>query len=206
MKAGRILPLAAAALMLASLAFPFWTARMEAPAYPGQPLSLHMYAFKYQGDIVEWNIVGRLVGVHMPPPIPGVFFPLFSLSVVALCALAVAVGLTRRLARTAAVLPWVLMTAVMAWGQYSLYLFGHNLDPQRPLRYFDAFTPPVVGVLTLGKIKTYHYPDVGTFLFVLGAALLVFNAWRSAGAPRPRWFARKETAVVVREDRYATAR
>ncbi len=202
---GRFLPLAAAALMLASLALPYWTASMYAPAYPGQPLSLHMFAFKYQGDIAEWNIVGRLVGVHMPPPIPDVFFLLFPASVIALSLLALVVALTNRLSKLAATLPWILMTIITGWGQYSLYLFGHSLDPQRPLKYFDAFTPPIVGILTLGKIKTYHYPDIGTFLFVAGACLLALYAWLLAGRPLPKALSKKRNFAVV-EEQYASPR
>ncbi|MBI4201619.1 MAG: hypothetical protein HY532_00700 [Chloroflexi bacterium] len=204
MEKGRLLSLAAAVFLLASLAFPYWTAKMNAPTYPEQDLVLHMYAFTYQGDIEEWNLVGRLVGVRVPPPIPDAFFLLFPASVVVLVLLALVVAATRRLNILAAVLPWALMAVVLGWGQYSLYLFGHNLDPERPLRYFDTFTPPIVGVLTLGKIKTYHYPDVGTLLFGIGTGLLVVNAWLQMGAPLPRGWPRKRNKDLL-EGRYASS-
>ncbi|MBI4497037.1 MAG: hypothetical protein HY689_03940 [Chloroflexi bacterium] len=183
MKRERLLALAAAVLFLASLAFPYWTARMQAPTYPEGDLLLHMYAYKYAGDIEEWDRVGRLVGVRVPPPIPDVFFQLFPAAVVATSILALAAAARERLLAAAAVAPWALMLVVGAWGQYSLYLYGHSLDPDRPLRFLEPFTPPIVGIVTLGKISMYHYPDISSLLFTIGGVLLVLSAWQTGRLP-----------------------
>jgi hypothetical protein len=71
------------------------------------------------------------------------------------------------------------MAVLVIWAQYSLYLFGHSLDPDRPLRYLQPFTPPVIGIVTLGKIKTYHFPHLGAVLFGIAGLLVVWTAWRS---------------------------
>jgi len=172
-----LLGLTAAALFIASIAFPYWTVMMRAPAYPEQALTFQVYAYKYAGDIEEWNRVGRLVGVHVPPPVPEVFFLLFPGAVLVAAGLAVVTALTDKGRHLAVVFPWVLLLLLLIWGQYSLYVYGHALDPDRPLRYLEPFTPPVVGITTLGKIKTYHFPNVGSLLFFAGAALLVVRAW-----------------------------
>lgn len=169
---GRILALTAACLLLASLAFPFWTARMSAPTYPERDLMLNLYAYRYSGDIDELNLVGGLVGVHVPPPIASAFFPLFTGGVVVLAVLAAASAFGRRLRLPAAVLPLVLITGVLAWGQFTLYEWGHDLDPARPLRYLHEFTPPIIGVFDMGKIRTFHLPGIGSVLFLGGVVVL----------------------------------
>lgn len=197
MRRGRLLALAAAVLFLASLAFPFWTARMQAPSYPEKALALHMYAYKHAGDIEEWNLVGRLVGVKVPPPIPPLFFRLFPAAVVALSALALFSAARGRWLLVAAIAPWLVLGILLAWGQYSLYLFGHNLDPERPLRYLQPFTPPIVGVITMGKIQTYHFPNVGSLLFGAAGALLVARAGLAGQLPLPRRGARAKAAASL---------
>lgn len=189
MKREKILMVVAAVLFLASLPFPYWSARMDAPTYPERDLMLQMYTYKYDGDIYEWNLAGRLVGVKVPPPIPDVFFPLFTAAVAGMGLLALACAAKERLLKAASLAPWAIMAAVGAWGQYSLYVYGHSLDPDRPLRYLQPFTPPLVGVTTLGKIYTYHYPDIGSALFIAAGSLLVFSACRLGylSIPLPRF-------------------
>lgn len=183
---GRILALAAAGLFIASLAFPFWTARMRAPTYPEGDLMLRLYAFQYEGDIEELNLVGRLVGVRVPPPISAVFFPLFTAGVAGTALLAAASAFGRRLQVPATALPLLVIAAVVAWGQYSLYAWGHDLDPARPLKYFQEFTPPIIGVFDLGKIRTFHVPGIGSFLFFGAVVLLAARLWLEGNLPLPR--------------------
>ena len=177
MTKGKLLLLIAAGLSLASVLFPYWTVKMKAPSYPEKALTMQLYSYKYEGDIEEWNRVGRLVGVHMPPPIPDFFFRLFPVVVIIGSIVAFIAAAWQRWLTLAAIIPWLILVALMAYGQYELYLYGHNLDPARPLRYFDSFTPPVVGVLTLGKIQTYHFPDIGSLLLVAAGVILLWRAW-----------------------------
>lgn len=172
----RLMALAAATLFLVSLPFPYWSARMSAPTYPEGDLSLHMYAVRYDGDIDEWARVGKLVGVEFPPPIPEIFFRLFPAAIILTTLVALGAAARSRWLTIASLLPWVVMAGLAAWGQYNLYLFGHNLDPDRPLKVLEPFTPPLIGIVTLGKIRVYHYPDISALLFLAGAVLLVLSA------------------------------
>jgi len=174
----RVLTLVAAGLFLISLLFPYWTVTMTAPTYPEGPLAVRVYAYKYAGDIDEWNRVGRLVGVKVPPPIPEIAFTILPVVVIGLAGLAAVAAFREKWVWLAALLPWPFLGALILWAQYSLYLFGHSLDPDRPLKYIQPFTPPVIGIVTLGKIRTYHFPDAGGVLFGMAAVLLVWTAWR----------------------------
>jgi hypothetical protein len=174
----RILALIAAWLFLLSLLFPYWVVAMSAPTYPEGMLAVRVYANKVEGDIDEWNRVGRLVGVKVPPPIPDQVFILIPLAVVGLAGLSVVAAFQERLLKIAAIAPWVVLAAILAWAQYSLYLFGQNLDPDRPLKYIQPFTPPVIGWVTLGKISTYHLPHLGGVLFGIAGLLLAWTTFR----------------------------
>lgn len=168
------MPGIAAGLFLASLVFPYWTVMMRAPTYPEGALVIQVYAHKYEGDVDEWNRVGRLVGVRVPPPIPDIAFQLIPGLIAALAGISLLAAWKERWLTLASILPWFILIGLAAWAQYSLYQFGHNLDPTRPLRYIQPFTPPVIGIVRLGNIRTYHFPHLGSLFFVIGALL---NVW-----------------------------
>lgn len=173
----KTLPLIAAIFFLASLLFPYWVVMMRAPTYPERPLFVRVYAYRYAGDIKEWNRVGRLVGVHVPPPIPDIVLRLIPAAVLILVFLCLVAAWQARWLPVAAVAPWLVLIAMVIYAQYSLYVFGHTLDPNRPLKYIKPFTPPVIGIVTLGKIRTYHFPYLGSLLFGIGAVLIGIAAW-----------------------------
>ncbi|MEK6220651.1 MAG: hypothetical protein N2D54_00190, partial [Chloroflexota bacterium] len=69
-KQSLILSITAIIFLLVSIPLPFWTVIMDAPTYPERNLSMRVYLNYFEGDIQEWNVVGNLVGVKVPPPIP----------------------------------------------------------------------------------------------------------------------------------------
>lgn len=174
MKRSKILPLLAAGLFLASLPLPYWMTVMDTPTYPEKDLSIRIYTYYYEGDVDEWNRVGKLVGVQVPPPIPEIAFVLAPLAVAGLALLAVAAAFRERWLKFVWPAPWLFLAAATVWTQVALYQFGHNLDPDRPLKYFEPFTPPVIGWVAIGKIVTYHLPHSGSALFVIAAVLLTW--------------------------------
>ncbi len=173
-----IAPLIACGLLLASLPLPYWTVIMKAPTYPERDLSMRVYPTYYEGDIREWNVVGNLVGVKVPPPIPDVAFVIVPALITLLALLSLVAGFNRGWLKTAMIAPWVVLAALTAFTQYSLYIFGHDLAPDRPLRYVEPFTPPVIGVKKIGTMLTYHLPHVGSFVYMGAALLLVWAYWQ----------------------------
>lgn len=176
MKKRAVLFIIAAVLYIGSLALPYWMVTMKAPTYPERNLAIRVWAYKYAGDVKEWNIVGRLVGVRVPPPFPKIIFVIFPATVVGLAVLSIAAAFKPRLAKGAAILPWFVLGGLGVWFQYILYRYGHNLDPNRPLRYVEPFTPPIVGVVKVGSIITFHVFHAGAVLFVLAGLLAVLAA------------------------------
>lgn len=194
----RMLLIIAAALFAISLKLPYWSVTMSAPTYPEKNLKISVYATKYVGDIKEWNVVGKLVGVQVPPPFPPVVFTVAPLLIAGFAVLTVVAAFRERWRKPAAVAPWVFLIGTAAYLQYILYQYGHNLDPERPLRYIKDFTPPVIGIVTVGKIRTFHVPDAGAVLFVV-AAVLIFIAAR-AKSPARSQLAEKGARKEVNKD------
>ena len=170
--------LIAAALFLVSLPLPYWTVIMNAPTYPERNLSMRVYPTHYEGDIREWNLIGNLVGVKVPPPIPDLAFEIVPVLIVLLAISSLIAAFDQRWLAVSMIMPWILLIGLTAFTQYSLYIFGHDLNPDRPLRYIEPFTPPVIGIKKIGTLLTFHLPHVGSFLFI-AASLLLYWGYRT---------------------------
>src|SRR6185436_8873570 len=65
------LALFASLLLLASLKFPLWQMRLEAPQYREQEaLHVDVHPNAFRGDLRELSVLNRYIGVHIPPAIP----------------------------------------------------------------------------------------------------------------------------------------
>lgn len=201
----RLLPLLAAALLVAALFFPMWHIRMDAVQYPSETLSLGLYAYpRISGDYVEIARLNHYVGFYYPDPVvwppnyephpdaidvPEWSFGPLAFVGVAATSLFVAVaptakklrrGLTAQLVGSVAV-----FTILLADIQYRLYQAGHTLDPDAPVMGVDPFTPPLYGKYAVANITSYSAFGVGAGMTVAAIGLLVLA-----------WLARESTATV----------
>lgn len=176
------LSLIAALLLIISFPLPFWTVIMTAPTYPEGNLEMRVYLDHYDGDIREWNVVGNLVGVKVPPPIPEEVFIIVPILVGILIVLSLVSAFRPKLLKFTAWGPWIIITGLTLFTQYSLYIFGHDLAEDRPLRYIEPFTPPVIGIKKVGNMLTYHLPHVGSIFLVAAGILLIIAYKKSKGS------------------------
>lgn len=179
----RLFFLISAVLFLITLKLPFWMARMTAPSYPEGALVVRLYPNALVGDIKEINVVGGMLGMIIPD-VPRAAFISFQVSLVALAALSLIAAFSRRFEKPAVVLPWVVLLGLSGYAQYSLYVFGHSLPPDRPLLWFEPFTPPLFGMVVKHSIKTYHLPGLGGLTFFAATALPTWHAWTERRANR----------------------
>jgi len=178
----RFLPLAAAALFLGSLLLPYWLLAMKAPTYPTRTLQVRIYATSLHGDVEEWQRVSRLVGIKVPPPLPELQMKIIPAVMGFLGVVSVVAAFRGRAWRvTASAISWLTLLALLGMLQYKLYMVGHDLDLEAPLRHFvkGGFTPPAIGWIRVGKITTYHWPYIGAVVAFLAALLLTLSAFRS---------------------------
>ncbi len=158
-------------LLLLSVLFPYWSLTLMAPQYP-RGLQVFVYVTHLAGDVAEVDNLNHYVGMKKLNQAAQVEKFLAPLAIGAAALLASTLAYTRR--RWAAVLaiPAMLFPVIFLGDMYYwLYRYGHNLDPNAPLR-IPAFTPPLFGVGTVGQFKTVAQLQVGFWLAV-AASLLV---------------------------------
>ena len=163
----------AGALLLASMVLPYWNITLYAPQYP-KGLHIQASVTELSGDVFEVDGLNHYIGMmklgdaaRIERSISIVALPVIALLAVASFWLR---GRWRVLARGPLLIyPLVFVADLFAW----LYYAGHSLDPQAPLSSsISEFTPKIVGRGTIGQFGTEARFDVGFYL-ALAAALLV---------------------------------
>jgi hypothetical protein len=162
---------------------PLWRISMKAPQYP-QGLYMDVYTYKVDGghggqDIKEINTLNHYIGMHKIDraelkDLDWIPFALGLLIVLTLrCA---AIGNVRSL------LDLLVMTgyiSVFAFGRfvYKLYVFGHDLDPEAPLK-IKPFTPAIFGTKQIANFSVSSYPQSGAILVgVFATGVLAISVW-----------------------------
>lgn len=158
-------------LVLLSVLFPYWSLTLMAPQYPGG-LRVAVYVTHLSGDVTEVDNLNHYVGMKKLNQAAQVEKFLAPLAIGAAALLASTLAYTRRRWAAVLALPAMLFPAIFLGDMYFwLYRYGHELDPNAPLR-IPPFTPPLLGMGTVGQFKTIAELQAGFWLAV-AAALLV---------------------------------
>ncbi|MDR5694467.1 MAG: hypothetical protein QN198_02700 [Armatimonadota bacterium] len=175
----RRLLLFSAALVLLSFAFPLWQVRLIAPQYP-EGLTLAVYAWGLRGKLDIINTLNHYVGMReiRPEDFPELrLIPVAFLGVALLATVAAWTGRRWIPFLLIVLAPVALLGILDLW--YRLYLYGHTLDPDAPIRV-PPFTPPILGSQRLANFITSATFHVGTLLHVIAFVLVVLAFWRSS--------------------------
>jgi copper chaperone NosL len=162
---------------------PLWKISMTAPQYPNG-LYMEIYAHTIEGgndghDIKEINGLNHYIGMHKIDrgelsDLDWIPFALGLLVILTLrCA---AVGNVRSLLDLAVIAGYV---GVFAFGKfvYKLYVFGHNLDPEAPIK-LEPFTPAIFGTKQIANFSTQSYPQLGSiYIGIFFAGVLGVLGW-----------------------------
>jgi copper chaperone NosL len=183
---GRFLILiAAAALIIFSMRYPMWYMYLDSnnfpngigmsiwATHPGDPEDIA----QLDGGLKEVNVLNHFIGMK---EISTETLPVFSVLPVVLVitafACVIAAFIRKKWASLAVV---VLFAAISVSGVfvliYSLYSFGHNLDPTAAIK-IDPFMPGIYGEHKLAQFTTYSNFYWGTYLLVM-AFILTVAAW-----------------------------
>ncbi len=194
---GRPVFVTVAMLLVATLALPLWSTRMEAPQYKGdEALEVEVYAGRVQGDIDEIELLNQYVGVHLPlgtPELVAAPWVLGSFLLIAL--IAVALPLTQR--RRVAVVLSIVMLGVILGGatvlQYRLYQMGHQRSPTI-MNGVDDFTPPILGSKKIANFTVYMNLGIGAWAYLAALLLLAWSLWRWSPKGDPELWRRNRSA------------
>jgi hypothetical protein len=159
---------------LLALIVPIWRMRFDAPQYP-QGLELVVFPYTVTGDVQEVNTLNHYIGMAKidRAALSDLAFLPFALGVMALLLLrVVALGDVRSLVDLVALYSYFGAFAFARFA-YTLYVFGHNLDPKAPFQV-EPFTPTVLGNGTVANFTITSLPARGSFYLAgVGAALVV---------------------------------
>ncbi|QIO22164.1 hypothetical protein [Haloarcula sp. JP-L23] len=188
----RGLPVVAAVLFVAALAFPMWRISVQAVQYPNTVLHVQLYAYPHlTGDFTEMARLNHYIGFYYPDPVfvepnfpvqeRAIDVPEWSLGPVAFVAVSllsvfVAVaptteklkrGLTYQFVGTVAV-----FGVLVADIQYRLWQAGHTLDPDAPVMGVSGFTPPLWGRYSVANITSVSRFGLGAYMAMVAVGLL----------------------------------
>jgi copper chaperone NosL len=166
--------------LLLTLLLPFEAIIFTSPQYPDKSPTIYMYHNSLKGDMQDWKVVGRYIGINVDPELPefdnniiGIFIATLALILI------LAAFLGNKMKKYASIILLLGGISIAGWAQLRLYQQGHNLDPKAPMRsVIKPFTPPLIGVTTVSKIKIYQVPHLGMLLFVLATGLTFYVTWR----------------------------
>jgi hypothetical protein len=169
---------------------PLWRISMTAPQYPAG-LYMEIYAHKIDGGndgqhIKEINTLNHYIGMHKidRAELSDLDWIPFGLGLLILLTLrCAAIGNVRTLIDLVVVAGYI---GAFAMGRfvYKLYVFGHNLDPDAPIK-LDPFTPAIFGSKKIANFTTESYPQLGSVCVgVFLAGIVGLLAWHLVAGRR----------------------
>lgn len=181
----RLLVLAAAICVGASLFFPLWHLHLVAPQYQ-EGLNLFIYPYKIHAgglngnDLNEINNLNHYIG--MKPIQQADFTEMqimpFMFGIFVLLALrAVVFGEMGNVIDLFAVASYFGLFSIGSF-YYRLYSYGHDLDPKAAMT-IKPFTPLIFGTQRIANFEQSSYPMAGTYLLWVFMALLLAAMWCS---------------------------
>jgi hypothetical protein len=169
---------------------PLWRISMKAPQYP-KGLHMDIYAHKVEGghggrDVAEINTLNHYIGMKKidRAELKDLDWIPFALGFLVIFALRCAV-----IGNVRALLDLTVMTgyvSLFAMGRfvYKLYVFGHELDPEAPLKV-EPFTPAIFGTKRIANFETTSAPQLGSVLIgVFVAGLVAVTVWHLVAGRR----------------------
>jgi copper chaperone NosL len=179
----RLVLLAMVVPLVLAFTQPLWRISMTAPQYP-DGLYMEIYTHKIEGGnkgqhIKEINTLNHYIGMHKIDraelsDLDWIPFGLGLLMILTLrCA---AIGNVRALIDLVVLAGYI---GVFAMGRfvYKMYVFGHNLDPDAPIK-LEPFTPAIFGTKKIANFSTQSYPQLGAiFIGVFFAGLIGLVGW-----------------------------
>jgi len=186
---------AAGVLIIVSMKYPMWYMYLDSnnfpdgigmavwATHPGDPGDID----ELDGGLKEINILNHYIGMEEISTETMFVFTLLPGLLVLSAILSGITAFVRKLWMSLA--NFLVMAGISAWGVfmlvYSLYSFGHNLDPTAAIKV-EPFMPGIYGENSLAQFTTYSDFYWGTYLliiatiFMLAAVIIDYDTFRRA--------------------------
>lgn len=164
--------------------FPIWSIDLQAPQYPegiGLNISINVIEGKRPQDLQNINGLNHYIGMKpiVPDAIPELKIMPYIFAFLIVYGLLIAGFGNRNW-----VLAWLILFAVLAVvGLVDFYLweydYGHNLDPNAPIKVPGmSYQPPLIGSKQLLNIRAVSMPHIGFYISILSLSLASLVWWR----------------------------
>ena len=186
--------LIAAGFFVAAALLPLWEMTLLAPQYPAG-LKITAYGTRMMGDLSEVNSLNHYIGamVIRPDSISElVLFPYALGAIIGALLFASVVRCPPALRFLLFLGVWAFPFGLLVDLQWWLYQFGHELEPDAPMRALvpEGFTPWVLGHTHIINFDTETGVQVGFWMMVGGAVVpgapwavrWLLASWRNTGA------------------------
>jgi copper chaperone NosL len=168
----------AAALIGASLFFPWWGMEFFAPQYP-EGLNIIVYPDKLQGEIDIVNGLNHYIGMKgfSEENFPELGYLKYLIG--GLAALTLITALLRSKKALYALIGIFTVGGLLGVWDLRRWLhdFGTDLSPTAPIKV-DPFVPPILGENTLANFITNSYLGPGSFLVIAAFILILIPLWK----------------------------
>jgi hypothetical protein len=181
----RLFLLAAALFIAVSLFFPLWKMHLVAPQY-SDGLDLFIFPYKIQGGgfngqhLAEINNLNHYIGMrplHQADFLEMIWMPFVFGFIILLLLRSVVFGAMSNVIDLFAIYCYFGLFSIASFW-YRLYQYGHNLDPQAPVK-IKGFTPQLIGVKQIANFREFSYPQLGAYLLCLSVLLILLAGWYS---------------------------
>lgn len=163
----------AAALIVASIFFPYWQMRLNAPQYP-KGLYLTVYIDHLQGDISEIDGLNHYIGMAKLADAARIERELAPVAMASIVLMIVGTAFIHRKWFAPLVLPAMFLPLVFLGDMYYwLRRYGQGLDPNAALsNAVKPFTPTLLGHGTIGQFSTDATVLSGFWMAVIASVLI----------------------------------
>lgn len=184
----RLFLLAAAITIAVSIFFPLWKMHLVAPQYQ-DGLDLYIWSYKIQGGgyngqhLAEINNLNHYIGmkhIEQADFMEMRWMPFVFGLIILLTLRSIVFGEMSNVVDLFALFTYFGLFSIGSFW-YRLYEYGHNLDPQAPVK-IKPFTPLLIGVKQIANFREFSFPQIGAYLLCV-AVLFIFCAG---------WFSRRE--------------
>ncbi len=167
-------------LFLASLwIFPMWQIDLRAPQYPGG-LSMKIWINDITGDVDIINGLNHYIGmktIHKQDFREFIYLPVAILSFIGLGLLVLLFN--RKIGYYLWTVAFLVLGLISFYDFYKWeYDYGHNLDPNAPIKVPGmAYQPPLLGYKKMLNFEALSQPHIGGWCFILAGVLLVLGCY-----------------------------
>jgi copper chaperone NosL len=167
----------AAVLLLLVLFFPIWQIQLTAPQYP-EGLGLKIYPGKIGGDVEIVNGLNHYIGMKTLHTKDFIEFTILPHCIGFFAVLILITGFRNRKTMLYFTTILFIIFCIVAMADFWKweYNYGHNLNPEAPIQVPGmTYQPPLLGYKQLLNFSAFSIPDIGGWIFIAAAVLLVLG-------------------------------